>query len=208
LVLSLLLAIVAIVISRQPVDLSEKADQSFVNGLVRVMTQNEVYADSVYAAIDKKVEVVSAKIDTVELKADSALAEIAKTRETQKQLANVVYTHGRKTNDLAELIFKIAFGSQWKVKGKAAFAQYAKCGNQALFDSTVTKLNEAQCAKLKKIADIDVRIAEIQKELSAKPAPTPTEVKIPTDKKVVTVTPASTEKKPATSPIKINKKAK
>jgi len=151
LVLSLLLAIVAIVISRQPVDLSEKADQSFVNGLVRVMTQNEVYADSVYAAIDKKVEVVSAKIDTVELKADSALAEIAKTRETQKQLANVVYTHGRKTNDLAELIFKIAFGSQWQAKSKAVFAQYAKCGNQALFDSAVTKLNEAQCAKLKKL---------------------------------------------------------
>ena len=74
--------------------------------------------------------------------------------EAHKELANIVYAHGRKINRVVwELVFKIAYGDT--EKARVTWNQYCGCTNLPLWEEAVSKLSEIEAEKLLKINEIE-----------------------------------------------------
>jgi uncharacterized coiled-coil protein SlyX len=123
--------------------------------------------DSVYAAsisyTDLRVKPLEQRVTSVEEKQksqDKALVELKKDLE---QTQRVLHAHGRKTNDLVELIFKAAYGAKWNSEGKKVFDQYVVCGNQELWDKVLAKLTPEQISQVKKVADLEKKVVCLEK---------------------------------------------
>jgi hypothetical protein len=108
---------------------------------------------------------------TSKLATRNAIA-VANQASKTKVLEKKVDLRARQTNDLTEMVFILAYGKNDST-GMAMYAQYQKCGNQALWDSAMVRLNPKIVGKINRIAEIDAKLAELEKTS----APTETSTK-------------------------------
>lgn len=120
-------------------------------------------------AVEKGVDAVNnlaQKNERYIVKLDSAVSKI---EANYKELRNVVTAHGYKANDIAELIFQVAY--QDDSTGKVLYDKYQRCGNQEYWDTmlvkldwekTLKKLTPVQIEKILKIDEINKRIGKLE----------------------------------------------
>ena len=143
----------------------------------RIDTMSNVVA-GYYADADLRIGSLAGRMTAVESKTDTirALAEKNERCITKhyKELRGLVETHGRKINDVVELVFKVAYGADWDKEGKKVFNQYELCGNQKLWDKVLKRLTPEQMQKVLKVHDLNERIAKLESQKTLKPARVPT----------------------------------
>jgi len=117
---------------------------------------------------------VETKLDPLEERVEKTEKDIAKLKVRMARLSqkiaktlNLAVTHGRKINDLAEMIFRAAYGAEWDTVGRAAWNDYVVNPTQKRWDEMAAKLTPEQITKILEIDKLQERIAELEAEKAA-----------------------------------------
>ena len=146
----------------------------------------DCYVDTKFSPLEKRVSktekeiadqgkvltaYVNTKFDSLEKRVEKNVAEIKNDiLELGKKIATNrkhAETQGKKANDLAETIFRAAYGADWEKVGKAAWNDYVVNPTQERWNAMAARLNSAQIAKILEIDQLQKRISELEKEKMA-----------------------------------------
>ncbi len=119
-----------------------------------VIGANTTLIDANTTLIDANTELIGKNATAIQTLSDA-----------HKELANIVYAHGRKVNRVIwELVFKIAYGDT--EKARITWNQYCKCTNLPLWEEAVSMLSQKEAEKLLKINEIQSKIQAIDDQLN------------------------------------------
>jgi ribosome-associated translation inhibitor RaiA len=98
--------------------------------------------------LEKEIKETNSFITMVDKKLENFKTETTESfQQTIVILRYLCETHGRKVNDVVEMIFRMAWRDDWE-KGKVIMGQYLRTGRQDLWDMTMKRLSAEQAKEL------------------------------------------------------------
>jgi|GEM_PF-2716129 len=98
--------------------------------------------------LEKSIKETNSFVTIVDKKVERLRMETMESFEqTIVVLRYLCETHGRKVNDVVEMIFRMAWKDDWK-KGKTIMDQYLRTGRQDLWDMTMKRLSAKEVKEL------------------------------------------------------------